>query len=646
MNSEKCIVIGWDAPIVERIQKYLDEGNMPNTKRLIEKGVWAENCLVPHPTITPPNWTTIATGAWPGTHQIICFNMLEQGRLDRWYQAFFHEDCKAEYIWNAAARIGKKSIVINYPSTWPQAVKNGIQLGGAGLAINDYRTFKGKKWSYRCDAGADFCYTTEDLPGVFPLEFESPSGWENLPECKSIKQAKIKMILRYAIGEDFDIVELDEPSLYMLVFGDENEFNTAGIYLSRNANEPLCILKENQWSEKIYMKIKTKQGEKRVVFKIKLLRLSPDGKDVKIYFTPLCSLSGWGFPSGIEKELENLEGLPVPNSFYYASLAGWIDMETLSEMIDMQNTWLGEAAAYLVKNKEWSIFYMHAHCPDHFYHGYINRVESDVSVENAERRFYNSLDNMLGKILSSVDENKTLVIITSDHGATPTENIHHPDYKVFDVNEILAKKGLCTITQDPVTGVKDIDWTKTKAVSLLSCYIFINLKSRYPHGIVEDNEYEDLRNEIIKALYDYTDPLTGKKPVAFAFKKEDARIIGLYGEKIGDIVYGLYPETSGEHGRQITTGRYGIGSLKGLFIAKGSGIKKGLKLERTVWLTDIVPTICYALNLPVPAQCEGGILYQIFEDPDFRLKEFLKTKENYERLKKVFDSERHLTHNY
>ncbi len=321
-------------------------------------------------------------------------------------------------------------------------------------------------------------------------------------------------------------------------------------------------------------------------------------------------------------------------------------METLSELIDMQNTWLGEAARYLIKNKEWSLFFMHAHCPDHFYHGYINDIETDPAIENAERKFYNSLDRMLGNILSVIDENRTMVIVTSDHGATPTENIKHPEYKIFGVNAILEKMGLCRIVQDPVTGVKDIDWTKTKAAAILSCYVFINLKSRYPHGIVDDSEYENLRNEIIKAIYDYTDPLTGRKPAVFVLKKEDARIIGLYGEKIGDIVYGLYPEIGGEHGRQITTGEYNIGSLKGLFIAKGPGIKKGMKLERTVWLTDIVPTICYALNLPVPAQCEGGILYQIFEDPDFRLKEYEKFRENYERIKRIFDAEKHLTHNY
>ncbi|MCM8833574.1 MAG: alkaline phosphatase family protein [Candidatus Omnitrophica bacterium] len=237
-----------------------------------------------------------------------------------------------------------------------------------------------------------------------------------------------------------------------------------------------------------------------------------------------------------------------------------------------------------------------------------------------------------------------MIIITSDHGAVPTQEEYRETG--FDINKILEEKGLIVTEIDESTGKKKIIWEKTKAVGKLSCYVYINLKSKYSHGIVEDREYEEIQNQIINALYDYTDPKTGKKPVAFALKKQDARIIGLYGDRVGDVVYGLYPETPGEHGRQITTGEYGIGSMKGLFIAKGPNIKRGAIIERTIWLTDIVPTICYLLDLPVPKDCEGAVLYQIFQDPDFKLKEFENLKKNYERVKKAIEAEKHLTHNY
>ena len=103
----------------------MKQGVLPTFARLIKGGVWADHCLVPHPTITPPNWTTIVTGAWAGTHGITCFNVHKPGDpLTQVHQGFLAEDCHAEYIWNAAARAGKRTILINYPSTWPNSVKN------------------------------------------------------------------------------------------------------------------------------------------------------------------------------------------------------------------------------------------------------------------------------------------------------------------------------------------------------------------------------------------------------------------------------------------------------------------------------------------------------------------------------------------
>ncbi|MCM8785548.1 MAG: alkaline phosphatase family protein [Candidatus Omnitrophica bacterium] len=638
MKAEKCVLIGWDAPIVKRVKKYVEEGVMPNTKRMIDEGVWGENCLVPHPTITPPNWTTIVTGSWIGTHQIVCFNLLEEGQLEKTYPAFYKDDCKAEYIWDAAEKIGKKTILLNYPSTWPNAVKNGIQIGGGGLGINEYRLKGVPEFGIKVDISADICFTTEELPESYLIKIKDIEGWKNLPKGKEFKEAEIKIEFRWS-----DYISKEKP-WYILLINSGNGYDKIGIYKEKDGKKPIALLEKGKWSEKIYTELNTDKGEKKVVFKIKLIELTPDGENLKVYFTPLCSLSGFTSPSDIEKEIEKLEGLPMPCSFFTSARLGWIDIETLSELIDLQNEYLGQCAKYLLKNKEWDLFFMHAHCPDHFYHPFINEIEKDKKVEEAEKKFYISLDKMLGEILESIDEEKTLIIITSDHGAVPTQKEYIETG--FDVNKILEKNGLLTTEIDEATGKRKIVLEKTKAVGKLSCYVYINLKSKYSKGIVEDSEYEKIQEQIIKALYDYTDPKTGKKVVAFAFKKQDARIIGLYGERVGDVVYGLYPETPGEHGRQITTGEYGFGSMKGLFIAKGPNIKKGVIIERTIWLTDIVPTICYLLDIPVPKDCEGAVLYQIFQEPDFKIKEIETLKKNYERVKKAIEAEKHLTHNY
>jgi hypothetical protein len=179
-----------------------------------------------------------------------------------------------------------------------------------------------------------------------------------------------------------------------------------------------------------------------------------------------------------------------------------------------------------------------------------------------------------------------------------------------------------------------------------SCYIYVNLKGRDPEGIVEPNEYDRVVDQVIKALYEYTDPETGLKPVLLALRREDARIMGLYGDRVGDVIYVLRPEFGGQHGPFLPTATYGIGGLRGLLIMAGPGFKKGVKISRNVWLTDIVPTVCYLMELPIPKDAEGGVMYQALEDPNLKTRELKDLRERYNRLKAAVEAEMRLTHTY
>jgi hypothetical protein len=133
---------------------------------------------------------------------------------------------------------------------------------------------------------------------------------------------------------------------------------------------------------------------------------------------------------------------------------------------------------------------------------------------------------------------------------------------------------------------------------------------------VEPEDYEKVQRQICDALLTYVDPTTGKRPVSLALCKKDARILGLHGDAMGDVVYAIYPEFSGQHGNILPAASWGCGTLKPLLSFTGPGIKKGSRLERTCNLVDIVPTICYLMDLPVPAQAEGSVLYQALSDPN------------------------------
>jgi len=644
----KVAIIGFDAPIVKTLKRHMDAGKLPNLARLCKRGVWGEHCLVPHPTITPPNWTTIVTGAWQGTHGITCFNVHRPGDpLDKVHQGFFASDVQAEYFWNAAAREGKRAIVMNYPTTYGGSVKNGLLIGGAGLGLNEWRTIEGD-WAVACSAAADSFFSTEPMAQATLIEPRPAAGWKHAPKSPTLLEAALPLPGRSAL-------EPLKPTTWHLLLAASKgtRLDTAIVGPSKDTKQAFARLKVGAWSPKCTAKVRTAKGTRDVVFRMRLNALSADGSTVKLYVTPLCQTTGWAWPAATCKELRDVPGLPIPNAFYGAHNLGWIDSTTLVELIDMQNTFLGGAAAHLLTTQPWDIFVMHAHCPDHCYHLFVNKLDPGVCPDKktvaeyqaAELGFYQSLDRMVATILKAVGDD-TLVVITSDHGAVPTAGRFEKDFKGFNVGQLLAEAGLLVHKKDRKTGRDVVDWKRTKAVPQRSVYVYVNLKGRDPQGIVKPADYEATCDEIVRVLYDYTDPRTGKKPVAFALKKSDSRIIGLYGDYVGDVVYGIRAEAAGEHGRQLTTGDYGAGDMRGLFLMAGPGVKRGIELERTVWLTDIVPTVCYLTGFPVPAQAEGAVLYQALAEPNMPGAADAKLRRELAKLQSVESAERRLSHTY
>ena len=72
--AQKILVLGVDG-MDPRFSKYmLDSGKMPNLQKIVARGSAREDLemMGAQPTVTPPGWTTLATGAYSYTHGITC----------------------------------------------------------------------------------------------------------------------------------------------------------------------------------------------------------------------------------------------------------------------------------------------------------------------------------------------------------------------------------------------------------------------------------------------------------------------------------------------------------------------------------------------------------------------------------------------
>lgn len=653
-QASKIAVIGLDCCLPNMIQKYADEGAIPNIKKLIDNGFFAEDCLCPLPTITPPNWATIATGAWPGTHGITCFHYHIPGTNPdntNIRQAWDSRRWQAEPIWKAADRVGKKSIIMTYPGAWPGDLEHGVIIGGEGFIPGDRREgIPGLSASF--DVVQDFIVTTGYMPYSVRSHFEDAEDWENLPD--SLGDEPKELLFRIPTDGTQEVV--DDTWWVLAGQSDGDDYDTIALCPTKDFSNALFTLKVGEWSTKTYADLTMASGEKRrVFFRAKLLELSDDAEDFRLLIGAMISTDGrWCNKPEYAATMTAGDACLHRSGGLHMYLGGEaIDFDTYLEMSGEVTRWLGQAvSALMAAIPDWELFYMHSHPCDWYYHAAITDMASENPVirERAwagHKRIYQGEDQLVGTIVEAAGKD-TLFSIVSDHGAV----IDGPTFNPFDalvpaglsvMKANAAEKGERDADQalvDRLVGLHtmDLDWSKTKAVPQRETYIYINLKGRDPEGSVDPADYAKVQQEIIDALLTYRDPrMDNRRPVALALTKEDARILGLYGDRIGDVVYAINPEWGAQHGAILPTAKYSVGELHSLLILSGPSIKKGSRLAKPCRLVDLVPTLCYATGFPVPADAEGAVIYPALKDPDAPQTEIARLKKSIESLEAAME---------
>ncbi len=660
-RPKKVAVIGFDCAEPHLIQKHIAEGHLPTFKKLFNEGVLAENCLPPFPTITPPNWASIATGAWPGTHNVTDFHLHKEGTSQvnaNTFEGFSSENCKAEYIWDKLDAAGKKCIVCNYPGSWPSKMKNGIMVGGAGLTVNEYRNGHTGLDSHLA-LGNDQVITTGYYPNGTRVTLEDAEGWKNLP-ADSDEPLAAKFNVKFIDSPE----QMESLSWYVLATKSAGErYDRVTLSPTQDLKDALFTLSVGEWSEKTYYKFKSQDGrEIEASFKAKLLQLSDDADDFLLFISLFGPTEGWSNPPEIARQLTSKEGILTFTSGLFGYTTGVYEMDTYAEIAELHDLWLGDVATQLMSKYPWDLFCMHSHPIDWIYHSVLTEMDENTCTSKEKYkdawglhlRVHQSQDRMLARIVEAAGED-TLFVLVSDHGAVADGSKFNPyipliraglcvmegqgegtDTKALEAQtefvDAVVKERLGNMSDRIGSEIVELgalsyfnpDIKRSKAFPQRTIYIYINLKGRDPGGIVDPADYEKVQRQIIDALYSYIDPATGVRPVSLALSKKDARILGLHGDHVGDVIYAIYPEFGGQHGPQLPTAEWGVGKLKSLQAFCGPGIKKGYKLERTSGLPDIVPTICYMMNWPVPSQTEGNILFQALENPNLASEE-LKT---------------------
>jgi len=133
----KVVLIGIDGADWHILNKWIDEGKLPNFKKLKENGIFKRISTV-IPPMTAPAWTSIFTGSDPSEHGV--FGMVKFDIFRKKLNIYTLCDIKVDPIWRILDRRELRSIIIRFPLAYPVEKINGIMIGGLFAPILDKKS--------------------------------------------------------------------------------------------------------------------------------------------------------------------------------------------------------------------------------------------------------------------------------------------------------------------------------------------------------------------------------------------------------------------------------------------------------------------------------------------------------------------------
>jgi predicted AlkP superfamily phosphohydrolase/phosphomutase len=323
---------------------------------------------------------------------------------------------------------------------------------------------------------------------------------------------------------------------------------------------------------------------------------------------------------------------------------------------------------YLMTQYPWDAFFQYFWGTDRIQHELWHIIDDqhprhDTSEAAAYRDrvygYFNRVDEIIGRLIELAGQD-SLVLIASDHGFGPA-------HKYCSLNMWLLQEGFLKLKSDVATRAKklmfslgltpelafkltrkvprtfrpargvssqpgaskllgkfflsfnDVDWNRSVAFSKGNYgQIYINLKDREPHGIVTNEQYEGVRNNIIERLRALTDKSTGAAWVGKVFRREEI-YSGPLVDQAPDIAFlpadmSYLPLGNADFtSNKFMVDAFGISGchrMDGVMIARANGIERGLKLE-AARIYDIMPTLIYLSGEGVPEDVDGRVLTEM-----------------------------------
>ena len=204
---EKTVLLGIDGATPELMEKWMDQGKLPNFQKIKKNGAWGK-LKSTTPPFSAPAWTSIVTGCNPGKHGIYGFERTET--LDQHLISSSYR--KVPAIWNYLTDISLKSIIINVLGTYPPEKINGTIITGLLTPSHDSNFTYPEKIKERLTVNDLGEYDLEQLW----LDDFSRSRMKKRNPQKFINNINNQMMSRFQVG--LNLMKETDFDFTMIVF--------------------------------------------------------------------------------------------------------------------------------------------------------------------------------------------------------------------------------------------------------------------------------------------------------------------------------------------------------------------------------------------------------------------------------------------
>jgi len=323
--------------------------------------------------------------------------------------------------------------------------------------------------------------------------------------------------------------------------------------------------------------------------------------------------SEYTYPSGLKDQIERIaDGYMIDVENFRTDDKQWL-LDQIYEMTDKRF----KVATALMQVDDWDFFMMVEMGPDRLEHGFWKycdpehpKHEPGNPFETAMLDYYVHLDEQLGRIIELAGEDAA-VFVVSDHGGKAMKGS-------FGINDWFISEGLLVL-KEPVDGITRfdsdiVDWEKTTCWAWGGYYgrVFLNVKGREPQGLIEPEDYERVRDELIERIKSvpdhdgramnttvvcpedvYTGPFVKDAPDLQVYMDDlDWRL----GQDIGnEDMYAFNTEIGPDDS---------VHDYCGMIATRVPGDEQ-LKLGDPSHIMDVAPTILALLGVDIPDNMEG-----------------------------------------